>query len=100
MSYACAITEDQRDCYQELTNVAMGRAAERLAKLLDTFVRLPVPRVSMIENSDIRMAIQEVGQDSSVSAVCQGFVGSSSDFDRRRDGCSLALARGEVHSVW
>ena len=76
MSYACAITEDQRDCYQELTNVAMGRAADRLAKLLDTFVRLPVPRVSMIENSDIQMAIQEVGQDGSVSAVCQGFAGS------------------------
>lgn len=76
MSYACAITEDQRDCYQELTNVAMGRAAERLAKLLDTFVQLPVPRVSMVENSDIQMAIQEVGQDTSVSAVCQGFAGS------------------------
>ncbi|MEE3161222.1 MAG: histidine kinase, partial [Pseudomonadota bacterium] len=41
MSAAAIINEDQRDCYQELTNVAMGQAADRLARLLNAYVVLP-----------------------------------------------------------
>ena len=70
------ITEDQRDCYQELSNVAMGQAADRLARLLDAYVVLPIPKVNMIESSELSMAIQDAEQDTAVSAVCQGFIGS------------------------
>ncbi|APR66830.1 MAG: histidine kinase [Thalassolituus sp.] len=70
------LNEDQRDCYQELTNVAMGQAADRLARLLDAYVVLPIPRVNIIECSDLHMAIQDAETDSAVSAVCQGFIGS------------------------
>ncbi|MEK9713189.1 MAG: histidine kinase [Thalassolituus sp.] len=77
MGAATAIlTEDQRDCYQELTNVAMGQAADRLARLLNAYVVLPIPKVSVIENSDLNMALQGAHSDSSVSAVCQGFIGA------------------------
>lgn len=71
-----SLNEDQRDCYQELTNVAMGQAADRLARLLDVYVVLPIPRVSLIEAGDLRMAIQDAATDSAMSAVCQGFIGS------------------------
>ncbi|MAD46878.1 MAG: histidine kinase [Oceanospirillaceae bacterium] len=70
------LNEDQRDCYQELTNVAMGQAADRLARLLDAYVVLPIPKVNLIEANDLRMAIQEVEDESAMSAVCQGFIGS------------------------
>lgn len=73
---AVSLSEDQRDCYQELTNVAMGQAADRLARLLDVYVVLPIPKVNLIEANDLRMAIQGVETDSAVSAVCQGFIGS------------------------
>ena len=76
MSAAAIINEDQRDCYQELTNVAMGQAADRLARLLNAYVVLPIPKISVIENSDLNMALQGATSDSSVSAVCQGFIGS------------------------
>lgn len=72
---AVTLSDDQRDCYQELTNVAMGQAADRLARLLGEYVVLPIPRVNLIESSDLRMAV-EASYDSSVSAVCQGFIGS------------------------
>lgn len=70
------LSEEQRDCYQEIANVAMGQAADRLARLLDVYVVLPIPKVNLIEASDLRMAIQDAETGSSVSAVCQGFIGS------------------------
>lgn len=73
---AISLTEDQRDCYQEITNVAMGQAADRLARLLDAYVVLPIPKINLIEANDLRMAIQDVETDSAMSAVCQGFIGS------------------------
>lgn len=71
-----SLSEDQRDCYQELTNVAMGQAADRLARLLDAYVVLPIPKVNLIENSELHMAIQDAEKDAAISAVCQGFIGS------------------------
>ena len=70
------LSEDQRDCYQEISNVAMGQAADRLARLLDAFVVLPIPKINLIECNDLLMAIQDADADAAVSAVCQGFIGS------------------------
>ena len=67
---------DKQEGYQEVANVAMGRAAELLAKLLDSFVVMPIPVVNMIEVSELRMAIQQVDDDDMVSGVCQGFIGA------------------------
>lgn len=64
------------DIYREIANVAMGRAADRLARLLEVFIQLPVPRVSLIEGNDLRMAFQQVAGDDTVSSVCQGFIGA------------------------
>lgn len=67
---------DALDIYQEIANVAMGRAADRLARLLDVFITLPIPRISLIEGHDLRMAFQQVASSDKISAVCQGFIGA------------------------
>ncbi|MDX1334805.1 MAG: response regulator [Gammaproteobacteria bacterium] len=68
---------NQFDCYQEVANVAMGQAVDQLARLLKTFVHMPIPKVSSIERGDLRMALEQVDDDDTVSAVCQGFIGSN-----------------------
>lgn len=67
---------DLDDSYQELANVAMGRAADLLARLLNTFVVMPIPNVKHLEISELEMAMAHVKSDDSISAVCQGFIGS------------------------
>lgn len=70
------IEVDIIDGCQEVANVAMGRAADLLARLLNVFVILPVPNVSMLEASELRMALSQISDSNdSISALCQGFVG-------------------------
>lgn len=66
---------EMRDVLQELTNVAMGQAGDLLARLLNVFVKLPIPNVNLIEVSELHMALASVEQESTTSAVCQGFIG-------------------------
>ena len=65
-----------RDGYQEIANVAMGRAGDLLARLLDVFVVLPIPNVNLIEVSELSMALSAVESDESISGICQGFIGA------------------------
>jgi chemotaxis protein CheC len=71
------LTEEQRDCLQEITNVAMGQAGDRLARLLDVFVILSIPHVSVLKPSDIAMALQSLSTEGeeTIFGVCQGFIG-------------------------
>ncbi|MFD2168346.1 response regulator [Thalassotalea euphylliae] len=70
------LAPDMRDCYQEIANVAMGRAGDLLARLLDVFVLLPIPNVNLIEVSELSMALSSVAANESTSGVCQGFIGA------------------------
>ncbi|UZE94836.1 response regulator [Alkalimarinus alittae] len=65
-----------RDCIQEISNVAMGQAADLLARLLDVFVKMPIPNVNILEVSELKMALAQVEQEDTFTAVCQGFIGS------------------------
>lgn len=62
---------------QEMSNVAMGQAADLLARLLDVFVKLPVPRVAELAQSELSMALGAASAGENFSAVCQGFNGAS-----------------------
>lgn len=66
---------DMRDVLQELTNIAMGQAGDLLARLLNVFVKLPIPNVNLIEVSELHMALASVEREASTAAVCQGFIG-------------------------
>ena len=70
------LAPDLRDCYQEIANVAMGRAGDLLARLLDVFVELPIPNVNLIEVSELSMALSAVEVNESTSGICQGFIGA------------------------
>lgn len=67
---------DALDRIQEIANVAMGRAGDLLARLLGAFVKLPGPKVRMIEGSDLHMTLSAIEASTTVSAVCQGFIGA------------------------
>jgi len=64
------------DCYQEITNVAMGKAGDLLARLLDVVVVLPIPNVNLIEVSELTMALSDVENKDETSGICQGFIGA------------------------
>ncbi len=70
MSRTVNLSEEQRDCLQEVTNVAMGQAGDNLARLLDTFVILSIPHIAIMTPSDIAMALQSINGSDSVSGVC------------------------------
>ncbi|MBH0057621.1 response regulator [Pseudoalteromonas sp. SWXJZ94C] len=69
------VDPDVRDIYQELTNVAMGQAGDLLARLLNVFVKLPIPNVNILEVSELDMALRSIDSNASTSGVCQGFIG-------------------------
>ncbi|NRQ42691.1 response regulator [Rheinheimera sp. YQF-2] len=75
MAPAAELSAEMRDVLQELTNVAMGQAGDLLARLLNVFVKLPIPNVNLIEVSELHMALASVEHQATTSAVCQGFIG-------------------------
>ncbi|MEI6897082.1 MAG: response regulator [Psychromonas sp.] len=70
------ITVGLRDAIQEISNIAMGRAGDLLARLLDVFVLLPMPNVNTLEVSELHMALTSIAATDDVSAVSQGFISS------------------------
>lgn len=67
-------SEDQRDCLQEIFNVAMGQAGDSLARLLDVFVHLSIPHISTLSPEQLREGVRRLGGDSPVvSVVRQSF---------------------------
>lgn len=64
------------DYLQEISNVAMGRSSDLLARLLRVFVKQPIPKVAFLANSELHMAISSITDSDAYSAVCQGFTGA------------------------
>ena len=64
-----------RDAFREIANIAMGRAAELLGRVLDVFIRLPVPNVNILEVGELQMALADAQGNQRVSAICQGYIG-------------------------
>ncbi|GAB2685595.1 response regulator [Aliiglaciecola aliphaticivorans] len=65
---------EKLDVYREMANVAMGQAGEKLAKLLNVFIDLPIPNVNLIDTTELHMALAEISDNESVSATSQGFI--------------------------
>ena len=71
---AQALTPDQTDALQEIVNIAMGQAGDSLARVLDSFVQLSVPRIKLIEASNISPYIAKlVKDDQLITGVRQSF---------------------------
>jgi len=69
------LSEDQRDALQELMNVAMGQAADQLARLTDTFVVLSVPRIHSAANISEAQLPAIMGAEQMVDITRQSFLG-------------------------
>lgn len=67
------LNADQQDCLQELINVAMGQASDQLARYLDTFVYLKVPKIEQVSSKDISAEFHT--EDNNAAVVSQGFFG-------------------------
>ncbi len=61
---------------REVANIAMGRTANQLAQMLDTFIHLPVPRVDHLSVSELMMSLNAATGNERVTSISQGFVGS------------------------
>ncbi len=64
-----------RDAFREVSNVAMGRAAELLGRVLGVFIQLPIPNVNILEVGELHMALADAQRDARLSAICQGYIG-------------------------
>lgn len=63
-----------QEALQEVSNIAMGRTGDLLARLLDVFVDLPIPKVSTLNSSNFDARLSKITNDDKVSAVSQGFI--------------------------
>lgn len=70
------LSDSVRDGYKEVVNIAMGQAADLLARVLDAFVIMPIPNINMLETSELKMALNQVSESNDVSVICQGFIGA------------------------
>lgn len=68
-------TEEQRDCLQELVNVAMGLASDKLARYLNTLVHLQVPAIKLVETEQLPGHFASRYQQQSVTMISLGFFG-------------------------
>ena len=48
------LTEDEKDCLQELMNVAYGSATAAIAEILDAFAKLSIPKIQIINESELK----------------------------------------------
>ena len=71
-----AVEVDAVDGYREIANIAMGQAADLLARLLDAFVIMPIPRVKMMQPAELCVTIDRIVNNEACAGVCQGFIGS------------------------
>ena len=54
MSSNIKLTEDEKDCLQELMNVAYGSATAAISEILDAFAKLSIPKIQIINASDLK----------------------------------------------
>ena len=69
------LNEEENEILQEVINIGMGQAGASLAKLLDVFVNLSVPRVSWVNDDDFVVKVGELvaGNGESWAGVRQAF---------------------------
>lgn len=69
------LSEELRDGFQEIANVAVGQTADKIARSFSAFVKMPIPQVHLLESADVRMALTAMDDSADVTAVTQAFFG-------------------------
>ena len=74
MSEPVSFTPDQTDALKELLNIAMGQAADSLARALGAYITITVPNIEILLAADLAETLVHIEQqDKQVTAVSQGF---------------------------
>ena len=48
------LSEDEKDCLQELMNVAYGSATAAITEILDAYAKLSIPKIQIINSSELK----------------------------------------------
>lgn len=48
------LNEDEKDCLQELMNIAYGSATAAITEILDAFATLSIPKIEVIKTTDLK----------------------------------------------
>jgi chemotaxis protein CheC len=67
------LTQEQKEALQEIANIGMGQAGESIARVLDHFVHLSIPRVLILPPADMAAVLVRTVGGGHVSAVRQAF---------------------------
>jgi chemotaxis protein CheC len=67
------LSSDQQEALQEIANVGLGQAGSAIAKVLNHFVRLSIPKVAMVGPHQVADSIPGLARGDQVSAVRQAF---------------------------
>ena len=65
---------EKLDAFRELTNLALGKAGERLADTLGKFIELPVPSIAIVHTNELAFTLDSIRSENQVSALSKGFV--------------------------
>lgn len=95
---------DFYDWCQEISNVAMGRAADLLATVIAQKVELSIPKVNVLEPSELNMMLQATTSADGVFVINQGFIGRGISgetmiFLEQRDLEQVAALMGQSQDV-
>jgi chemotaxis protein CheC len=69
------LTTDQKEALQEIANIGMGQAGASIARVLDEFVHLSVPRIVILSSEQMFAALKSSVGDGPVTVVRQAFHG-------------------------
>lgn len=71
---SAAYSLEQKDALQELLNIAMGQAADSLARVLSAYVQLAIPSIEIIEAHQLADALSHIAHEGeAVTAARQAF---------------------------
>lgn len=54
MKYNINLTEDEKDCLQELMNIAYGSATAAITEILNSFAKLSIPKIQIIDAIELK----------------------------------------------
>lgn len=59
MNHNIQLSEDEKDCLQELMNIAYGSATSAIAEIVDAFATLAIPNIKVINVKDLKRHLNE-----------------------------------------
>ena len=75
-------SEDQRDCLQEICNVAMGQAGDIIARKLGVFVNLSIPLIRIVDAQTLPENLENFDPNSGIHAASQLFANQGENEDK------------------